>query len=123
MARVAGGRMILVSNEGGTLAACPASETEVAGATWIGECEGFEVTCDGSRLGVVEEILLGDRGEARSLRVRGGLFGTTVRELPVEDVADVLPRRRRVVASIAPEGLGHGGVATKGRAKLAPWSR
>jgi hypothetical protein len=69
---------------------------------WVNHCEGCHVEWEGSRVGVVEEVVLDDRGDAALLHVRGGLFGTSAFDVPVQDISDVLPARLRLVVNRRP---------------------
>jgi hypothetical protein len=69
---------------------------------WVNHCEGFDVEWDGARIGVVEDVVRDESGEAEALHVRGGLFGTDAYEVPMEDITDVLPSRVRLVVQRAP---------------------
>ena len=73
---------------------------------WLGDCEGFRVEVAGRGVGVVEEIVFASRTDRPDLLVvRGGLFGTRSSLVSVDDIADVIPARKRV--TLAP-GRGQG---------------
>jgi len=62
---------------------------------WLRQSHGFRVVSARGRLGIVEDVLYGaDRERPSALAVRGGLFGTRVDIVPVEDVAHVIPRSK-----------------------------
>lgn len=61
---------------------------------WLCRCEGFRVESGRSRVGVIEEVRyrrFHDRPD--ELVVRGGLFGTRVALVPIEDVLEIVPRQ------------------------------
>jgi hypothetical protein len=64
-------------------------------------CHGFRVETPRGRLGVVEDVLYGDGERPAALAVRGGLFGQRVELVPVENVASVEPRRKRLLLAAA----------------------
>jgi len=64
----------------------------------ISVCHGFRVEAGGKRIGIVEDILYGRDQEPAALLVRGGLFGTKTVIVAAEDVLEVVPRAKRVVA-------------------------
>ena len=62
---------------------------------WLQVCHGFKVVSPRGRVGIVEDVLYGDEKQRPSaLAVRGGLFGTHVELVPVEDVAQIVPRSK-----------------------------
>jgi hypothetical protein len=64
---------------------------------WARNCHGFHVETSSGRLGIVENVLYGaDPDRPAALAVRGGLFGTRVELVPIEQVADLEPRQKRV---------------------------
>ncbi len=64
---------------------------------WTRNCHGFRVDSANGRLGIVEDVLYGtDPERPAALAVRGGLFGTRVELVPIEQLAVVEPSRRRV---------------------------
>jgi hypothetical protein len=64
---------------------------------WLPSCHGFRVEAAGRRLGIVEDVLYGDGRDPVALLVRGGLFGTRMMLVPVENVSEVAPRVKRIV--------------------------
>jgi hypothetical protein len=65
---------------------------------WLRDCHGFRVDSHGRRLGVVEDVLYGaDIDKPSALAVRGGLFGGRLEIVPVESVAVISPRNKRIV--------------------------
>lgn len=70
---------------------------------WLSSSQGFRVEVDGSRVGVVEEVLYGaERHVPAALVVRGGLFGTRVHLVPVENVVSVNPQSKRIAIQERP---------------------
>ncbi|HET9545465.1 MAG TPA: hypothetical protein VFO88_07795 [Gaiellaceae bacterium] len=62
---------------------------------WLRHSHGFRVVSARGRVGIVEDVLYGaDRERPSALAVRGGLFGTRVEIVPVEEVAHVIPRSK-----------------------------
>lgn len=62
---------------------------------WLWFCHGFKVVSPRGRLGIVEDVLYGaERERPSALAVRGGLFGTRVELVPVEEVVHVVPRSK-----------------------------
>ena len=59
---------------------------------WLGRCEGFRVEGPRGRVGVVEAVGRGGDGSPASLSVRCGLLRRRVREVPVDEVAELDPR-------------------------------
>lgn len=74
---------------------------------WLGRCEGFRVDTPQGRFGLVEAVMFRSRpDEPDALIVRAGLLTRRLVLVPIEDVAQVAPERRRVVLSQAPEDTG-----------------
>ena len=71
---------------------------------WLRFCEGFRLDAEGRRVGVVEDVLYGQDRDPAALLVRGGLFGTRVMIVPVEEVREVVPRSKRVILREARAG-------------------
>jgi hypothetical protein len=62
---------------------------------WLRHSHGFRVVSARGRHGIVEDVLYGaDRERPSALAVRGGLFGTRLEIVPVEEVAHVIPRSK-----------------------------
>jgi hypothetical protein len=70
----------------------------------LSRCEGFAVHTQLARVGTVEAVRI-EPGADRpaSLTVRAGLVGTWLLEVPLDQVAEVVPRERRIV--LRPGGL------------------
>lgn len=65
--------------------------------SWLRHCHGFRVDGPSGRLGIVEDVLYGDdAARPAALAVLAGVLGRRVEIVPVEDVAAVDPRRRRI---------------------------
>jgi hypothetical protein len=74
---------------------------------WLCRCEGFRVDSPEGRFGLVEAVMFRVRpDEPDALIVRAGVLARRLALVPVEDVADVLPRRERIVLARAPEDGG-----------------
>jgi hypothetical protein len=71
---------------------------------WLARSEGFRVDTPAGRLGIVELVMLRARpDEPDALVVRVGVLGRRLVVVPVDDVADVLPRRQRVMLRRVPD--------------------
>jgi hypothetical protein len=71
---------------------------------WLARSEGFRVDTPAGRLGFVELVMLRARpDEPDALVVRVGVLGRRLVVVPAEEVADVLPRRRRIVLRRVPD--------------------
>ena len=64
---------------------------------WLSTCEGFSVESDEGRVGIVEEVHLSPEKQPEALAVRTGLFRTRVLIVPIDDVQEIVPRRKRVL--------------------------
>jgi hypothetical protein len=85
---------------------------------WLCRSEGFRVDSPEGRLGLVEAVMFRVRpDEPDALIVRAGVLGRRLVIVPIEDVADVLPRRERVVLKRVPD-LGGADLLTELRARL-----
>jgi hypothetical protein len=66
-------------------------------------CEGFRVDSPQGRVGFVEEVRYASRCDRPDLiAVRVGLLGRLLLILPVEEVAEILPRAERIVLRRSP---------------------
>lgn len=64
----------------------------------LARCEGFGVYTSMARVGTVEEVRFASDGDRpAALAVRAGLLGSWRLLVPVDQVAEVVPRERRVV--------------------------
>lgn len=71
---------------------------------WVGRCEGFRVDSPDGRFGLVEAVMFRRRpDEPDALVVRAGVLGRRLVLVPIDDVADVVPRRKRIVLSRTPD--------------------
>jgi hypothetical protein len=71
---------------------------------WLCRCEGFRVDSPEGRFGLVEAVMFRRRpDEPDALVVRAGVLGRRLVLVPIDDVADVAPRRKRVVLSQVPD--------------------
>jgi hypothetical protein len=71
---------------------------------WLGRCEGFRVDSPDGRFGLVEAVMFRRRpDEPDALVVRAGVLGRRLVLVPIDDVADVVPRRKRVALSRTPD--------------------
>jgi hypothetical protein len=84
------------------------TETEFdAHRYWLARCEGFRVDTDESRYGQVEAVMFRVRpDEPDALIVRAGILARRLVVVPVEDVAEVAPRRERILLARIPEESG-----------------
>jgi hypothetical protein len=85
---------------------------------WLCRSEGFRVDTPEGRLGLVEAVMFRLRpDEPDALIVRAGVLGRRLVIVPIEDVADVLPRKERIVLGRVPD-LGGGDFLTELRSRL-----
>ena len=85
---------------------------------WLCRCEGFRVDGPEGRIGLVEAVMFRIRpDEPDALIVRAGMFGRRLVIVPIEDVADVVPRRERILLSRTPD-LAGGDFVTDVRTRL-----
>ena len=85
---------------------------------WLCRSEGFRVDSPEGRLGLVEAVMFRVRpDEPDALIVRAGVLGRRLVIVPIEDVADVLPRKERIVLKRVPD-LGGADLLTELRARL-----
>jgi hypothetical protein len=74
---------------------------------WLARCEGFRVDTPEGRLGLVEAVMFKVRPtEPDALIVRTGILGRRLVIVPIDDVADVTPRRQRIMLERVPEDTG-----------------
>jgi len=72
---------------------------------WLCRCEGFRVDSPTGRVGIVAEGRYGTRLDRPDvLAVRSGRFGRLL-IVPIEEVADLVPREERILLSHAPESM------------------
>jgi hypothetical protein len=84
---------------------------------WLARCEGFRVESPDGRIGIVDHVRFADRIDRPEwLAVRAGLFGRRLVEVPVGEVAEIIPRETRIV-------LKGGAVAAKPRRVRPPQTR
>ncbi len=85
---------------------------------WLGHCEGFRVDSPEGRFGLVEAVMFRTRpDEPDALIVRVGVLGRKLIIVPIEDVADVTPRRERIVLRRVPD-MSSGDFLTELRSRL-----
>jgi hypothetical protein len=71
---------------------------------WLCRCEGFRVDSPEGRFGLVEAVMFRVRpDEPDALIVRAGVLGRRLVIVPIEDVADIAPRRKRVILRRVPD--------------------
>lgn len=64
---------------------------------WLSRCEGFRVDAADGRIGFVEEVVFSSKlDEPDALVVRAGLFGRRTILISAHDVAEVVPREKRL---------------------------
>jgi hypothetical protein len=69
---------------------------------WLHRCEGFRVESNKREIGTVHGLRFKGSLEPDLLEVRTGLFGRRVLLIPVEQVAELLPKERRIVLRASP---------------------
>jgi hypothetical protein len=78
-----------------------------SGFYWLCRSEGFRVDSPAGRFGLVEAVMFRTRpDEPDALVVRAGVLGRRLVLVPIEDVEDVLPRRKRIVLEREPDLTG-----------------
>jgi uncharacterized protein YrrD len=65
-------------------------------AYWLRNCQGFRVEQGGKKVGVVDDVLFGQRSEPATLLVRTGLFRLGLRAIPVDEIKSIDPRSLRI---------------------------
>jgi uncharacterized protein YrrD len=65
-------------------------------AYWLRNCQGFRVEQGGKKVGVVDDVLFGQRSEPATLLVRTGLFRLGLRAISVDDIRSIEPRSLRI---------------------------
>jgi hypothetical protein len=74
---------------------------------WLGHCHGFRVDSPVGKIGFVEEVRFGARiDRPDELVIRAGLLGRRVLIVPVDNVAEIVPRNQRIVLAAAPRLVG-----------------
>jgi hypothetical protein len=74
---------------------------------WLARCEGFRVDSADGRFGLVEAVMFRTRpDEADALVVRAGVLGRRLVIVPIDDIGEVVPRRKRLVLARIPEETG-----------------
>ena len=63
---------------------------------WLRNCQGFRVEAEGQKLGVVDDVLFGQRSEPATLLVRTGLFRLGLRAIPVREIESLDPQGLRI---------------------------
>jgi hypothetical protein len=63
---------------------------------WLRNCQGFRVEAGGRKIGVVDDVLLGQNSEPATLLVRTGLFGLGLQAITVDEVKEIDPRALRI---------------------------
>jgi hypothetical protein len=64
---------------------------------WLHRCEGFRVKSAGREIGTVHGLRFKGSIEPDLLEVRTGLFGRRVSLIPVEQVEEIVPKRKLVI--------------------------
>jgi hypothetical protein len=62
-------------------------------------CTGYSVYSAEGRVGVVDEVVEVD-GEPAHLAVRSGLFRSSVQAIDALDIAEIVPRKMRVIIRV-----------------------
>lgn len=74
---------------------------------WLCRSEGFRVDSPEGRFGLVEAVMFRTRPDRPdALIVRAGVLGRRLVIVPIEEVADVLPRKERIVLERVPDVSG-----------------
>jgi len=74
---------------------------------WLARCEGFRVDSPEGRYGLVEAVMFRVRpDDPDALVVRTGVLGRRLVLVPIDDIADVTPRRQRIDLARVPEDSG-----------------
>jgi hypothetical protein len=74
---------------------------------WLSRSEGFRVDTPEGRYGLVEAVMFRMRpDDPDALVVRTGMLGRRLVLVPIEEVADVTPRRERISLVRVPEDSG-----------------
>lgn len=85
---------------------------------WLCHSEGFRVDTPEGRLGLVEAVMFRVRpNQPDALIVRAGVLGRRLVIVPIETVADVLPRKERILLGRVPD-LGGTDFLSELRARL-----
>jgi hypothetical protein len=84
------------------------STTDIAlHSYWLARCEGFRVDSPEGRFGQVEAVMFRIRPDVPdALVVRTGILARRLVLVPIEDVADVVPRRKRIELARVPADSG-----------------
>jgi hypothetical protein len=69
---------------------------------WLRNCQGFRVEVAGKKIGVVDDVLFGQRSEPATLLVRTGLFRLGLRAISVDEIEAIDPRNLRISLREAP---------------------
>jgi hypothetical protein len=77
-------------------------ETLDARSYWLSNCEGFRVDSPHGRFGLVEAVMFRSPREPDALIVRSGILARRLVLVPIDDVAEVLPRRQRILLARIP---------------------
>jgi hypothetical protein len=78
-------------------------EVEDLGRDWLRAVRGFRVHSPDGYFGVVEAVLCDPEGAPAILGVRRGLFVALTFLVPVDSIACVIPRDRRIFLNIVPK--------------------
>jgi hypothetical protein len=71
--------------------------------SWLRRCEGFRVDSPQGRVGFVEEVRYASRVDRPDvIAVRAGRLGRLLLIVPVEEIAEILPREERIVLHRSP---------------------
>jgi len=74
---------------------------------WLSRCEGFRVDSPEGRFGLVEAVMFRVRpDEPDALIVRAGVLARRLVLVPIDEVAEVVARRERIVLSRVPDESG-----------------
>ena len=59
-------------------------------------CQGFRVEAGGKRVGIVDDVLFGQKSEPATLLVRTGLFRLGLRAISVDEIETIDSRSLRI---------------------------
>jgi hypothetical protein len=70
---------------------------------WLRRCDGFLVDSPQGRVGFVEEVRYASRADRPDvIAVRAGLLGRLLLIVPIDEIAEILPREERIVLQRSP---------------------
>lgn len=71
---------------------------------WLGHCQGFRVDSPDGRIDLVEDVLFKSQLQRPdTLLIRGGLLGTHLVAVPVDEVDEIAPRKEQIALRRRPD--------------------